>query len=298
MISFKEYLAEAVAITSRQNMIHLQKMDDADFIDFAKRLKRETNGVIRDVKVSLKVDGGGGRVGRDAAGRPFFEGSRTGPIFDPKAFSTFAKNKGATGEVLIRSQHYDDMFDLVTQSAWIKTLPADCKVVCELFYNPMGKLEDDGITFVTVKYDKSKLGSLMTIIPFKALVASTGEPHPDSKKIIANLLGQSTAEVKFVDPGLSVKGDIEIAAMIDPVAGLSDDVKQILKSRLKADAEEKRTIKALLQVAKNAIAEYILDHPAIVNKDLLGPNIEGLVLNISGQDFKVTTTEFKASKAK
>jgi hypothetical protein len=111
-------------------------------------------------------------------------------------------------------------------------------------------------------------------------------------------LDQSTAEVKFVDPGLSVKGEIEIAAMIDPVAGLSDEVKQILKSRVKADAEEKRTIKALLQVAKNTIAEYILDHPAIVNKDLLGPNIEGLVLNISGQDFKVTTTEFKASKAK
>ena len=61
---------------------------------------------------------------------------------------------------------------------------------------------------------------------------------------------------------------------------------------------EKTAIKALLQAAKNAIAEYILAHKAIVNKDLLGPNIEGLVLNINGQDFKVTTSEFKASKAK
>ena len=298
MKSFKQYLQEAVEATARQNMIHLQKMDDVAFIDFAHKLKRETGGMLQDIKVSLKVDGGGGRFGLDAAGRPFFEGSRTGPIFEPKSFSKHAISKGATGEVLVRSQHYDDMFDLVTGSKWIKTLPKDCKVVCELFYNPMGKLEADGITFVTVKYDRSKLGSLMTIIPFKALVASTGEDHPDSDKIVADLLQQSTAEVRFVSPKLETKGTIDISAMLDPILGLGDKTKAVLKSRLKADAEEKRTVKALLQLAKETVAEYILAHPSILNKDLLGPDIEGLVLNIAGQDFKVTTSEFKASKQK
>lgn len=298
MKSFKEFLQEAAIATARQNMIHLQKMDDVDFIDFVKRLKRTSGGRLQDLKVSLKVDGGGGRVGRDATGKPFFEGSRTGPIFEPRAFSTHAKSKGAVGEVLIRSYHYDDMFDIVTKSSWIKTLPEDCKVVCELFYNPMGKLEDDGITFVTVKYDKSKLGTLMTIIPFRALVASTGEAHPDSDAIIRRLIAQSTDAVKFLDPALKLAGEIDISAFLDPVDGLSDGAKTVLKSRLKVDAEEKAAIRALLQAAKSTIAEYILAHPAIVNKDLLGPEIEGLVLNIGGQDFKVTTDKFKLSKAK
>ena len=59
MKTFKEYLQEAVEATTRQNMIHLQKMDDVAFIDFAHKLKRETGGKLQDIKVSLKVDGAG-----------------------------------------------------------------------------------------------------------------------------------------------------------------------------------------------------------------------------------------------
>ena len=297
MKSFTQYLKEAVA-TKRQNMLHLQKMKDEEFIEFVRKVKSEMGGKLADVKVSLKVDGAGARFGKDANGKVFFEGSRTGPIYEPKSFSTHAKSKGYEGEMLMRAGHYDDIFDIVTQSDFIKTLPNNTKVVCELFYNPMGEISDDGIKFVTVKYDKKKLGKVMTIVPFSVLVASTGQKHAYSSEIIKSLYNKSNEDIKFIDPSLTTSGQIDISAFVDPVLSLNQHSLDILKSRKTADKAAKENIKALIQNVKNALAEYILKHENILDKFKLGPDIEGLVLNIDGQDVKVTTAEFKASKAK
>jgi hypothetical protein len=299
MKTFKQFLTESEVITTaRSNMIHLQKMKDVEFISFIKKIKTQFDGKLQGLKVSLKVDGGGGRFGLSKTGEPFFEGSRTGPITQPKSFSKFAISKGAEGISLERAHHYDSMFDIVTGSKFIKALPKDSKVICELFYNPMGELSDDGIKFVSIKYDKSKLGKTMTIIPFNVLVASTGEAHPDSDKIIQDLLSASTDDIKFIDIKLQTSGAIDISAMVDPIMSMNQTTLELLGSRLKKDAEEKQSIKAILQGVKDQVAQYILDHPAIVGKFKLGPDIEGLVLDLDGSTYKVTTTEFKATKVK
>lgn len=298
MKSFTQYLKEEAVATKRQNMLHLQKMKDEEFIEFVRKVKSEMGGKLADVKVSLKVDGAGARFGKDANGKVFFEGSRTGPIYEPKSFSTHAKSKGYEGEMLMRAGHYDDIFDIVTQSDFIKTLPNNTKVVCELFYNPMGEISDDGIKFVTVKYDKKKLGKVMTIVPFSVLVASTGQKHAYSSEIIKSLYNKSNEDIKFIDPSLTTSGQIDISAFVDPVLSLNQHSLDILKSRKTADKAAKENIKALIQNVKNALAEYILKHENILDKFKLGPDIEGLVLNIDGQDVKVTTAEFKASKVK
>lgn len=298
MKTFKSYLREEAVATKRQNMLHLQKMKDEEFIEFVRSVKNEMGGKLANVKVSLKVDGAGARFGKDAEGRVFFEGSRTGPIYEPKAFSTHAKSKGYEGEMLMRAGHYDDIFDIVTKSSFIKSLPNNTKVVCELFYNPMGQMDDDGIKFVTVKYDKSKLGKVMTIVPFSILVASTGQKHARSSEIIESLLKQSNSDIKFIDPNLATSGQIDISAFVDPVLSLNQHSLTILKSRKAEDKAAKENIKALIQNVKDSLAEYILKHENILDKFKLGPDIEGLVLNINGQDVKVTTAEFKASKAK
>ncbi len=298
MKRFKQYINESVAATARQGMVHLQKMKDAEYVEFVQHLKKTVDGKLTDVEVSLKVDGGGGRFGLDASGRPFFEGSRTGPIFEPKAFSTHAKSKGSAADVVARAEHYDDMWEVVTTSKFIKTLPKDSKVICELFYNPMADITDAGVKFVSITYDKSKLGSLMTIIPFSVVVASTGEPHPDSDKIITSLLKQSSADIKIVSPKLKLNGSIDISTHIDPVLSLDKQSLEVLSSRKKADAEAKEVVRALIQKSKDAVAEYILKHPSIVGKDMLGPDIEGLVLDLNGRQYKVTTAEFKQSKAR
>ena len=298
MKSFAQYLKEEAVATKRQNMLHLQKMKDEEFIEFVRKVKSEMGGKLADVKVSLKVDGAGARFGKDANGKVFFEGSRTGPIYEPKSFSTHAKSKGYEGEMLVRAGHYDDIFDIVTKSDFIKTLPNNTKVVCELFYNPMGEMSDDGIKFVTVKYDKKKLGKVMTIVPFSVLVASTGQKHAYSSEIIKSLYKQSDEDIKFIDPSLTTSGQIDISAFVDPILSLNQHSLNILKSRKAEDKAAKENIKALIQNVKNALAEYILKHENILDKFKLGPDIEGLVLNINGQDVKVTTPEFKASKAK
>ena len=40
------------------------------------------------------------RFGKDNSGRIFFEGSRTGPQFEPKAFSNYARGKGSSADVI------------------------------------------------------------------------------------------------------------------------------------------------------------------------------------------------------
>lgn len=298
MKSFKSFLSEAVEASKRQNMLHLQKMKDEEFVDWIRQIKSELNGKLENLRVSLKVDGGGGRFGKDSDGRPFFEGSRTGPIFEPKAFSTHAKSKGFEGENLLRAGHYDDMFEHITKSDFIKTLPNNCKVICEIMYNPMAEIDDDGVKFVTIKYDKSKLGSLMTIVPFKVVVASTGQEHSQGTEILKKLYSMSNDKIKFVDPNLKVSSHIDIAAFIDPIASLNQQSLEILKSRKAADKAAKENVKTIIQRVKDALALYILHHENIVDKFKLGKDIEGLVLNIGGQDIKITTAEFKASKAK
>lgn len=298
MITFRDFLVEEeVAASTRQNMLHLQKMKDEEFIEFMKSVKNVMGGKLKNLSVSLKVDGAGARFGKDANGRPFFEGSRTGPIFEPKAFSTHAKSKGASEEVLLRAGHYDDVWDIVTSSDFLKMLPNNTKVICELFYNPMGEATEDGIKFVNVAYDKSKLGKTMTIVPFKVIVASTGQEHADSDKIIKKLYSMSNDDVKFIDPNLSTSGDINVQAFIDPIASLDNKALEVLKSRKAEDKFAKENIKQIIQNVKDALAEYILNHESILDKFKLGNDIEGLVLNIDGKMIKVTTPEFKARLA-
>lgn len=292
-----DVLDEEAQATSRAGMLHLQKMSDIEFIQFIQHVSQTMQGQLKNLKVSLKVDGAGARFGRDDGGRPFFEGSRTGPIFEPNAFSTHAIGKGSAEEIVLRARHYDRVWEIVTQSDFIKTLPPDTKIVCELFYNPMGEVTEDGIKFVSIAYDKSKLGSLMTIIPFKAIVASTGEDHPQSTRIIADLFSMSNSQIKFIDINLSTKGSINISGMIDPILSMGPEAAATLQSRKRDDALAKADLKSIIQTVKDEVADFILNHPAILDKFKLGPEIEGLVLNINGREVKVTTPEFKAAKS-
>lgn len=295
MKTFREFITEIVA-TKRQNMIHLQKMKDIEYIEFVKEIKSKVGGKLDDIKITLKVDGLGARFGISKDGKPFFEGSRTGPIFEPKAFSTHAQSKSDDIEVITRAKHYDDIWDIITKSDFIKTLPNDTKVICEIFYNPMSVITDDGIKFVSIKYDKAKLGSLMTIVPINVLIASTGKTHPQSEEIIDNLLNQSDNKIKIVSPKLNIKDTIDITSFIDPVVNLDQSLLDIVTSRKKVDAEAKQMVKSIIQKSKDELANYILNHPSIVGKDVMGPDIEGLVLDIKGHQVKITTDKFKQAK--
>lgn len=278
--------------TKRSGIIHLQSMKDLEFVSFAQDIL-STGGKLDNVPMTLKVDGLGGRFGKSVAGNVFFEGSRTGPIFTPKSFSNFAKSKGHDGIRLTRAEQYDEIWDIVTTSKVAKSLPVDTKVICEIFYNPMGELGDDGIKFVSVKYDPKKLGSILTIVPISIITASTGEPHENEDSILKQLYAMSTDKVRVINPTLKMEHSIDVTAIISPMQAINNT---LLTSLKRDDAEDKVVLKAIVQLCKNELAEYILKHPAILGKDILGPNIEGIVVKVNGKDIKITTPEFKASK--
>lgn len=298
MKSFKEYLKEDVQQTKREGIDHLQKMKDLEFIDFFKKIQKDFGGKLKNIPVQLKVDGLGFRIGKDSNGKTFVESSRSGPVYDEGSFSKFTLAKGTADQVSIeRAGHYDDILKFFKNSKLTNDLPNDTKVVVEVFYNPLANKEDDWITFVTVKYDKNKLGSLMTLFPHKVLVASTGETHPDEKQILESLYKMTNSEVKILNPYLSTS-DIDLSGYLKPLDLIDDKVKEILVSRKATDKQEKESIKAVIQKIKDDLAEFIINHPGIKGKDMLGPNIEGLIMNINGKWIKTTTPEFKASKAK
>lgn len=294
MMTFREYLRETVVASKRSNMIHFQDMKAIEFVEFVRSIKTTMKGKLHNLKTEMKVDGLGARFGKDSSGRIFFEGSRTGPIFDDGAFSAFARNKGSAEEIVLRAVHYDDLLGLFKKADFMKLIPNNRKVIAEIFYNPMAQEDETGITFVTVKYDKTKLGSLMTLMPHGVIEADTGLPASDEKEILKNLISRSSESIKILSPSLKM-GTIDIQGIINPIDAITDSDVRVLGSRTKADATAKQNLLAIIEAVKNELAIYILDHPEITDKFKLGPNIEGLVLYINGKVFKITTPDFKAA---
>jgi hypothetical protein len=295
-----ESINEDVKASPRQGIQHLEKMNDLEFINFVKKLKHEMKGKLNPIKMTLKVDGLGARFGKDKSGKPFFESSHSGPIFTSGTFTGYAQGRGFEGEKLQRAAHYDQIFDMIVNSKFIQQLPNDTKVNCEILYNPMADETDNGLKFVTVAYDRSVLGPMMTIVPFDSEVASTGQRHPMSNKIKDFLIKiKGEGDIKFVDDRLGYDGDVDLSAQIDPILSIIDGTLIAkLSSRLKVDADEKRQIKAFLQAAKDSIAQYLLQHPGIIGKDRMGKDIEGVILHRGKEaPIKVTTPTFKQAMA-
>jgi len=297
MKTFIQHINEAEAIaTPREGIEHLAKMKDPDFIDWVKTIASELYADVGDMKVSLKFDGGAGRFGKDSMGRVFFEGARTGPIYNPGSFTNYATSKGGSEEILVRAGHYDEMFKLITKSDFIEKLPNDCKVVCELLYNPMAHVTDTGLKFVKVSYDQAKLGKILTIIPIDVLYASTGTHHINSHQILQQLLTESTDDVKFVDPSIDLTGSMEIHGVIEPVSSLNDDSKRILASRKRVDQPMKDSLKEIIYRVKESLTQMIMNHPDIIKKDKLGDQMEGVVIEFAGKKVKITTEEYRSLK--
>jgi|PlaIllAssembly_1097288.scaffolds.fasta_scaffold00009_12 hypothetical protein len=304
MIRFRDFIAiqEEVVASRRQGITHLQEMKPEEFVAWMRTVKTELGGILKNVKAVMKIDGLGARFGKDANGRPFFEGSRTGPVFDSGAFSAHARGKTDDVEMIARAVHYDNMLEIFKKEDFMSALPNNTKVVCEIFYNPMAEETEKGIKFVTVSYDKSRLGSLMTIMPYTVLDASSGHDSPDKSSILKSLYQKSSDKIKIIDPNLKFT-EIDVSVYADAASVYSDESLQILKSRKATDRADKQNLLNALQKIKDDLADYLLTHPGIEGKFKLGPEIEGVVLHLPDRatgtaPYKITTDAFKASHSR
>lgn len=305
MISFSQYIkiTEQVSSTRRQGIQHLQQMSPEKFIAWMQLVKNEMGGILKNIKCVMKIDGLGFRFGKDLNGKIFIEGSTTGPIFDDNAFSAFARNKTDDVQIISRAIHYDNILKIFKTTEFMNVVPNNVKIVAELFYNPMAEETNTGIKFVTISYDKKKLGSLMTILPYTVLDAQSGQEHQNKASILNELYKESTEKIKIIDPNLKFT-EIDITTFADAASVYDNESLEILKSRKAMDKTAKQNLLNIIQKIKDDLAEYILQHPGIEDKFKLGPSIEGIVLHLPNNQngntlpYKIITTDFKITHSR
>lgn len=276
MLSFKEFIKESVSTMKRSSIPHFQDMKDSDFLDLINSLNHY-KGILSQYSANLKIDGFSFKFGKDENGKIFVESANSGPIFKDNIFSNFAKlNRKDSPESQQRSKSYDRLFKLFKSIPWMKDLPDNTKIYCEIFFNEMATKTKDGLKFVTLEYDSSKLGKVLTIMPYQVFESDSGDPNPDYREILDWLYKQSTPDIKIINTKLETK-PIDLSSLIKSILNMREG-----DPRLKAE--------------KDRIANYILNSSSIKGKDILGKNSEGIVINIKGQNWKITTPEYKEAK--
>ncbi|MEM2159345.1 MAG: hypothetical protein QXN55_00110 [Candidatus Nitrosotenuis sp.] len=280
MTTFVEYLKRPKP-TRRKSITHLDKMSPVAFLEMTEGWQRQLR-----VPISLKVDGAGIRFGKDHEGEFFFESSNSGPVYDPEAFTRYAKENGKS---MARAEAYAKMFALIQNSGLWKILPANTKVITEALYNALATITEEGkATFVKIPYDRSKLGNSLTIFPI-ALLDIENEDDTDPNKILERLCSYNDDDIKVINPHLGTF----IIDVTKELFELNLVCKQVLRSRRAEDAALKEQHIAIIRKVQNELTSRILS--ARFDNDMIGPVIEGYVLDLPNCKLKVTTPEFRAT---
>jgi hypothetical protein len=177
MKTFKQFLSEGL----KRHIPHFQDISDKEFQQVQQYLNQP-------IKISLKVDGCPIIFGKDSNHNFYLQTNNSGIIQKQNAFSEYTKaKKDASEEMLQRAKHYDEIYQILEDSDLWKDLDKDSKIETETLYNPMAQEEKGQLKFVSVCYDKSKLGKLMTLFPL------------DEK---CPILDKSNGNIKIINPNL------------------------------------------------------------------------------------------------
>ena len=295
----KEDEAPAVKAQFRKGMPHLHDLKPLDFLDLLDEI-HDGNGnfKLQNIPLNVKVDGFGGRFGKDAQGKPFMATSRTEPRYEA-GFLAYHKKKGTTDpEILGRAQTFDHLFNEMMNA--IKLVDSKLgpeflinkQVTCEVLFLPFATETDEGkLKFVGIHYDKLPEGVQLALVPFRVVEGDTGEDLPDSNKFIKKLLsvGQ-TGSVMFVNNSLTQKEGLDVTALIPPLENL-EQLKSMLSDKSTGSLQRKRDVEASLAPVKVALEKAIIEDPNIIGKDILGQDYEGIVINSRLGPIKVTSQQ-------
>lgn len=276
------------------------EISDREFVEVMSRIASQLKGKLDNVTINLKVDGAGIRFGKDSSGKPFFLTSKvTTPLYntDVGHFSNFVSSNPGHSEVqLNRAKMYDDALATIVNSDFIKVLPNDTIVQAEMLFNPMAEKTETGLKFVNISYDEKLLGKTMTLVPFMVKVYSTGEDHPQEEAIKKGLIAKSSDDIKIISNQLE-HSNLDVSAIIDPVVNMTPELAATLAPRTK-NSPEKQQAQEIVRKTKEALSNYIGDHPDILGKGKLGQELEGLVVNLPGEaPLKVTSQSMKQKMA-
>ena len=292
--------AEEVVQSKRKSIVHLEKMKDIDFLDLLDELRDESNGklTLDNIPMTVKIDGFGSRFGKSEDGRPFYETSRTGPKFGPGNFLKYHQEKGTQDpEILRRAGLFDELQNKImnvinnVDKRLGDNFLKDIKIHVEVLYLPFASEQEDGrLKFVGISYDKLPDGVELALVPLFAEISSTGATHPKSSQIIKTIknLGQID-DTMFIDNSLTTNGSIDVTGSIPPMENLETLRNMILSNKRDAKKEAAEA----LQPVKDNLANYIIEHPGILGKDILGKDYEGIILNSKQGPIKITSRQQK-----
>jgi hypothetical protein len=280
-------------------MPHLRDLTTNDFLDLLDEL-HDGNGQfkLQNIPLNVKVDGFGGRFGKDAEGKPFMATSRTEPRYKA-GFVEYHQKKGTTDpEILGRAELFDKLFN--EMMAAIKMVDIELgadflvnkQVTCEVLFLPFATRTEDGrLKFVGIAYDELPKGVDLALVPFRVTDATTGDDLPDGQAIVKELtsVGQQ-GSVMFIDNSLTQNDALDVTAMVPPLENI-ENFKAMLASKDKGSLERKRAVKAALEPVKLALEDAIIKDPNIIGKDMLGKDYEGIVINSRLGPIKVTSSE-------
>jgi len=301
MKSFKEYIGEA-AKTQKQFIAHLDKMPPLKFLELAKRLDKEMGGVLSkdNVEIREKMDGSALRIGLDEKGR-FFAQTSTSPSFFN--FGDFRKRFSKHGEqAALMGDKWDQIFKMIKSDSKVKAIlkkyntENGIKIVGEIMYPPLGIDLIDKMRFIRIDYEKKKLGSDYTFVPFYVM-DNENNVHPQEKEIFKELYKISNSKRKYVntvvlkDREIDIKTDLSIVNndLVKKYKNLND----VLVSRKHIDRELKTKIKDEILILQRKLAQKILSY---VEGGLLGKDFEGIVIKLSdGSLIKIISDKFKTT---
>ena len=302
MLTFNEFLEEEAKKPKKIFISHLDKMRPLHFIDLVSKLDKKFKGVLSKDNLSIteKIDGSALRIGQDADNNAFIESSTSASMFNVGDFLARDQSKGYSGVIgkkfdgLLKGFKNDKKFQSVLTKF---NNGAGIKIIGEILYTPMGiDALDNQIKFIRITYDKAKLGSEWTFVPFK-VEDLEGNHYHNSKEIMNALYKISSKERKYVPPTLSISGDIDISIEINKfkndVLKKYKNIEQLVTSRKKADKELKELIKNEILTYQKILSKKII---SFVNNGLFGKDFEGLVIELSdGTVIKIITDTFKSS---
>jgi hypothetical protein len=295
----------AVKAQLRKGMPHLRDLKPADFLDLVDELKSEGGKFkLENIPLNVKIDGFGGRFGKNADGQPFMGTSRTEPKYKA-GFADYHKQKGTTDpEVLGRAANFDKLFNEIMDA--IKVVDSklgpdflvDKQVTCEVLFLPFATQTEEGkLKFVGIEYDQLPQGVDLVLVPYNIVEGSTGTPIPNGDEIVQQIaeLGQS-GNVMFMSNRLVQDEGLDVTEIINPLDNL-EELKQIVSDtagkRDRASIQLRREVEEKLKPVQIALEKAIDEDPNIVGKDKLGQEYEGIVINSRLGPIKVTSQRQK-----
>ena len=287
----------------RKSMPHLKDLKPIDFLDLLDELDQgDGKFKLKNIPLNVKVDGFGGRFGKNSEGKPFMATSRTEPRYQA-GFVDYHQKKGTTDpEILGRAQLFDDLFSEMMAAVEMvdnKLGPdflVNKQVTCEVLYLPFATETDEGkLKFVGIHYDKLPEGVELALVPFRITDATTGEDIPDSNEAVKALTGVGRqGSVMFIDNSLTQNDELDVTEIINVLDNI-EELKQIVSDTAgkkdRASLDLRRQVEEKLQPVKVELEKAIINDPNIIGKDLLGKDYEGIVINSRLGPIKITSQE-------